>query len=316
MRTAIILSLIAFMMAPIWPQETAEKETKSEQVLISFSFLPRIGTGGFVSSKKTNMISINILAGKAAGLNGVEFGGLANMETSGVRGIQFAGITNIVGGHVEGVQFAGIENRVHSARGIQFAGISNRVGALTGIQFAGIVNRAGRVKGVQVGVVNLSDTLDGIAFGLVNISKSGGVHPVIWSTDELSLNLGIQFAPNEYWYSILSYGRGNNGDEGVLAQSLGYYLGVHLPVPIISGLYAELDRGTKSIFTGDDFSNITEDNFSNSIETRAVLGIRIFGIASLFAGVAYTQTGDNIKWFSGGETAINPLFGIQLASLY
>ena len=157
-------------------------------------------------------------------------------------------------------------------------------------------------------MVNLSDTLDGIALGLVNISKSGGVHPIVWGVGALDLNLGLKFVPNDYWYSILSYGRDNEGDKGENVQSIGFYLGFHLPVPIVPGLYAELDRGTKSIMNGD--------NFSTAIETRAVLGIRIFGIASLFAGVAYTQTGDNIKWFSGGETAINPLFGIQLASLY
>ncbi len=178
------------------------------------------------------------------------------------------------------------------------------------------MNQAGRVKGLQFGVVNLSDTLDGLAFGLVNISKSGGVHPIVWGSVESDLNLGLKFAPNDYWYSILSYGRDNQGDEGEKVQSIGFYLGFHLPVPIVPGLYAELDRGTKSIMSGDDFAIMTEENFSFAIETRAVLGIRLSGIVSLFAGVAYTQTGDNIKWFGGGETDMNPLFGIQLASLY
>ena len=308
---------MALMVAPIWPQETAEKEPQSEQVFISFSFLPNIGAGGFLSSNQINTISINLLAGKAAGLNGVEFGGLANMETGNVRGAQFAGIANLVGGSVEGAQFGGIINRTDAVKGVQFAGISNVVpGDVEGIQVAGIVNRAGRVKGLQVGVVNLSDTLDGIALGLVNISKSGGVHPIVWGGGELDLNLGLKFAPNDYWYSILSYGRENEGDKGEKVQYTGFYLGFHLPVPIVPGLYAELDRGTKSIISVDDFSEMTENDFSTALETRAVLGIRLYGIVSLFAGVAYKQTGDNIKWFGWGETNMNPLFGLQLASLY
>lgn len=180
------------------------------------------------------------------------------------------------------------------------------------MQIAGIVNKAGQVNGLQIGLVNLSDELNGLAIGLVNISKAGSVHGIAWSGGAMKMNAGIKFAPNDYWYNILSLGRGGEFDEKNDTTAIGYYLGFRLPVPILPALFVELDIGSNSIFAGDLLDDREwEDKVSMVLETRVSLVFRLHKRLSFIVGEVQTRTGNDIDWFNRGKTENSQFFGIQ-----
>ncbi|MET0462537.1 MAG: hypothetical protein ABW007_05270 [Chitinophagaceae bacterium] len=156
------------------------------------SLVPGLGTHGKLSGQVVNNVSINALGGYAAGTNGVELGGLFNIDKKAVRYFQAAGMFNIVGGSVTGFQAAGIHNLVlDSVTGFQAGGVSNLVrGKLRGVQWAGIYNHvtdtvkglqaAGianfskrKISGVQIaGIANVSNKeMNGVQAGLINYAK-------------------------------------------------------------------------------------------------------------------------------------------------
>jgi hypothetical protein len=124
-----------------------------------------------------NNFSLNIFGGYTAGTNGLELGGLFNIDKKEVKYFQAAGLFNSVGGEVKGLQLAGINNLVQdSVEGMQAAGINNFVtGKMSGFQVAGIYNHVSdSVKGVQIaGVGNFSkEKVSGVQIaGVSNISN-------------------------------------------------------------------------------------------------------------------------------------------------
>ena len=138
-----------------------EEKKPYKRIPLAISFVPSLS----FSTNVVPTVSINILAGHYAKLDGVEFGGVLNMETEEMRWAQFAGVANIVGGDVKGFQGAGTFN---AARG--------NVNAL---QASGTVNIAGRnVRVAQLaGAVNIANgDLDGLqASGAANFT-GGNVH--------------------------------------------------------------------------------------------------------------------------------------------
>lgn len=153
------------------------KEGRMAQI----SLIPSIGIGSNLSTNglMTNNFSLNVLAGYAAGVNGVEIGGLVNLIKSEVRGAQIAGISNFVGDSVGGVQVAGISNVVGgNFKGGQFAGIANfNGGSLSGYQVGGIANfNHQNAKGVQVAGIFSSTRgfVDGMQIsGICSAARSG-----------------------------------------------------------------------------------------------------------------------------------------------
>jgi hypothetical protein len=141
------------------------------------SFTPGLGTHGRLSAQVTNNFSLNVLGGYNAGVNGIELGGLFNIDKKNVQYVQLAGLFNIVGGKVNGWQAAGITNSVlESMKGLQMAGINNYVnGKFDGVQLAGIYNHASdSVKGLQMaGIANFSrKTITGSQLaGIINFSN-------------------------------------------------------------------------------------------------------------------------------------------------
>ena len=129
---------------------------------VQVSLLPFIGTNLLAKGIQTNNLSFNILAGYSQGLNGVEIGGLVNINRKDVEGVQIAGLSSINGGNTSGIQIAGIVNvDNNSVDGVQIAGVTNVVhGNLGGVQVAGIANTTtGHISGIQVaGIVNMNCT--------------------------------------------------------------------------------------------------------------------------------------------------------------
>lgn len=159
---------------------------------VQMSLMPGLGTHGRMSGQVVNKLSLNIIGGYTAGMNGVELAGVFNIDKNNVRFVQAAGVVNVVGGKVEGVQLAGVYNHdLDSVFGVQAAGVINVVkanvmgvqlagvgnidkGTVTGVQVAGVVNvGTGNVKGVQgAGVVNISKKeMSGVQVSVVNYTK-------------------------------------------------------------------------------------------------------------------------------------------------
>jgi len=179
----------------------ATDTTTVETRLFQISFVPPLGTNGTRGGKIVNRLSFNILAGYAAGVNGAEFGSIANIEKGYVKGAQFSGFVNVVGGPVTGVQFAGFANIVKdSVQGAQFAGFANitKGGVTHGGQFAGFINVAkGPVSAVQAaGFINVtSGNVTGTQLaGFANITKGDVSGPQLAGFVNIASATHAQFA--------------------------------------------------------------------------------------------------------------------------
>ncbi|MGZ5221720.1 MAG: LA_2272 family surface repeat-containing protein, partial [Chitinophagaceae bacterium] len=173
-----------------------------------FSVIPGVSTQGKLSGQVVNNFSFNLFGGYTAGVNGLEIGGLFNLNKKDVRYVQAAGLFNVVGGSVTGLQVSGLQNTsLKTVTGVQVAGINNYVkGNVSGLQIAGVANISGgemkglqaagvfnyqnrhaggiqiggvgnigggEVKGVQVaGVFNYAKKLKGLQIGLINIADT------------------------------------------------------------------------------------------------------------------------------------------------
>jgi hypothetical protein len=178
------------------------------------SVVPGVGTHGKLGGQVINNFSLNMFGGYTAGTNGLEIGGLFNIDKGNVQYVQAAGLFNAVGGQVKGLQIAGINNTVlDSVKGVQAAGIGNLVkGKLTGLQIGGIYNHVAdsvrglqaagignfarkKVSGVQIagimnfsnkstdglqvsGVINYSKRLRGVQIGLINIADTSSGYSI------------------------------------------------------------------------------------------------------------------------------------------
>lgn len=172
------------------------------------SVIPGISTNGKLNSQVVNNFSLNVFGGYAAGVNGLEIGGLFNIDKKDVQYVQAAGLFNTVGGALTGLQVGGISNTVlDSARGVQaggvhnftkdkfsgvqIGGVYNHTGAsLDGVQAAGVANfvnhstrgaqiagvaniSSREVRGAQIaGVFNYTNRLKGVQIGLINVSDT------------------------------------------------------------------------------------------------------------------------------------------------
>lgn len=157
------------------------------------SLTPGLSSHGMMSSRVVNKVSLNVIGGYTAGVDGFEIAGLFNLSKAEVRALQVAGAFNVVGGSVQGIQVAGLHNDVRAnmkglqvagalnvvkrnAEGFQIAGLANMVtGDMKGFQAAGAMNvNSGHKDGFQVaGLINInSRTSRGVGIaGLANISS-------------------------------------------------------------------------------------------------------------------------------------------------
>lgn len=138
------------------------------------SLTPGLSTGGMLGGQLVNRVSLNVVGGRTAGVDGVEMAGGFNVNQSDVRYVQVAGLLNVVGRDMSGFQAAGIGNKVlGEARGIQAAGLFNAADRVVGLQVSGLYNVAQKVDGVQLAsLINLADSSD-YPIGLINLVKTG-----------------------------------------------------------------------------------------------------------------------------------------------
>ena len=220
------------------------------------SLTPGVSSQGLFNSQLVNSVSLNIIGGHTAGVNGVEVGGIFNVnqqnvgyfQTAGLfnlvggsmRGVQVAGAVNVVvqrvsgvqvagvtswGGNVSGMQLSGIFNIAENTHGMQLAGLMNRSRGEAGTQIAGLFNKAGNVKGVQLGaLVNVADSSD-YPIGLVNLVKNGS-KSLSAGVDESSLVQLTFRSGGRVLYGLIGVGHYLNGNP--MAYALDAGLGVHI----------------------------------------------------------------------------------------
>ncbi|WP_430814334.1 STN and carboxypeptidase regulatory-like domain-containing protein [Carboxylicivirga sp. RSCT41] len=106
------------------------------------SLLPYVGTNDLMNGLTTNNVSINIIGGYTAQIEGAEFGAVSNFIQNDVIGFQAAGVSNVVGKNVVGFQAAGVASVVlGNLEGAQASGVFNRVkGHHSGTMIAGVAN--------------------------------------------------------------------------------------------------------------------------------------------------------------------------------
>ena len=125
-----------------------------------------------------------------AEFRGIQWAALANWSRRDFAGVQFAPGVNLAGGRLRGVQIAGVASVGDEVRGLQL-GTVTLAGEIAGVQL-GLVNvTRGRVRGAQFGLVNYADEA-GASFALLPITRKGGVHVDLWTSDLAALNLGLR----------------------------------------------------------------------------------------------------------------------------
>jgi hypothetical protein len=144
--------------------------------IAQISILPNIGTNLKMSGLVENTFSLNVFAGYALGVNGLEVGGLVNIDRKDVKGLQIGGLGNVVGGTAKGLQIGGLfNNNRRNMAGAQIAGLSNiLMDTIRGAQVAGISNvLRGSMYGWQVAGINnfTTESVDGVQMaGISNIA--------------------------------------------------------------------------------------------------------------------------------------------------
>jgi len=187
-----------------------------------FSLTPGLSTHGLFSSQVINKFSVNVAGGYTAGVDGLEIGGLFNINKGNSRYVQLAGIFNLVGGTVTGLQFAGVTNKtLDSVKGVQLAGFINKAeGRVSGLQLAALNNEAHKLKGVQIGLVNVVDSSEGASIGLINIIRNG-FYKVSYSASTLTNTNFSLTTGTHLFYSTLHIGANFSRREKIYDFGLG-----------------------------------------------------------------------------------------------
>lgn len=182
------------------------------------SFLPYLGTNHRLSGSVVNRFSLNVLAGYAGGVDGLEVGGLLNLVRGPMTGVQVAGFGNLVRGRLRGVQVGGFFNQnfgeTHGpqiagflnsnwqdAEGVHVAGFLNFTRKnLRAVQVAGFANAVtGSMRGAQVaGFTNFNrgsnEGFQLAGFANFNGRSNRGAQIAGFANATLSDNNGFQLA--------------------------------------------------------------------------------------------------------------------------
>lgn len=172
---------------------------------VQISLTPGLSTHGMFSPQVVNKFSLNLAGGYTAGVNGLEVGGLFNINKNDSKYFQMAGIFNLVGGNVTGLQFAGVENKsLDTVRGAQIALFTNSAGEqLSGVQISALHNQTRHLKGLQVGLVNVAGISDGASIGLLNMIGNG-FYRLTWSANDISnSNIALKTGTHFFYSELL-----------------------------------------------------------------------------------------------------------------
>jgi len=181
-------------------------------------------------------------------LMGAQFSvGLNHIGGDG-RGVQMTSGVNNVAGHFLGAQFSSGLNIANTIDGAQLGLLNVVTGQFAGAQ-VGLVNvAAGRARGVQLGLVNYADEADA-SIALIGVTRKGGVHPMLWSSNTAAVNVGVRFDAN-YTYTFLGAGMHPAG----AGESLLFGLGLGLKLPFTERIGIEFDLSQWFVAYAGDFN--------------------------------------------------------------
>lgn len=254
------------------------------------SVTPGLSSHGALSSQVVNKFSLNLAGGYTAGVNGVELGGLFNINKRDTRYLQFAGVFNLVGGTVTGLQLAGVSNQaLDTVKGIQIAGVINTAeGQVSGLQLAALNNRAHMLKGVQIGLLNQADTSEGVSIGLVNLIGNG-FYKVSYSTNNLmNTNLSVATGTHRFYTKF-------NAGVNIWPDKLiyGFGLGAGHDFMFSHKIYLSAEGGYMFMNTG-----VWADRW---IYGKMLLNAQLSKRVNVFAGPSYSRY-SNAQRYQGEET--------------
>jgi hypothetical protein len=289
------------------PSACAHSAAKT--VIASADVLPFIGTSTVTGVDHTRNLSISVLGGWSTGVRGVTVSNGFNIATEVVCGVQLTGGVNVSAGPVQGLQLGGVnvsgplegtqagigvnvatEVRglqlggvnvaTRSAYGAQAGGVNIAVDELVGVQIGAVNVAAGGVKGVQIGAINVASEST-LSLGLINILPRGRVHIDAWGTESGLMMLGVKNG-GRYFHNI--YGAGVLPAAGHVELAFAFGMGVHLPIPVTSGLFVDVDLLGYSLHSTD--SPLTP---STLVQARALLGVPILRRLAFYVGPSVTM---------------------------
>ncbi|WP_316836041.1 carboxypeptidase-like regulatory domain-containing protein [Pedobacter nutrimenti] len=254
------------------------------------SLTPAINTHGNFSGQIVNEISLNVIGGYSAGVDGVEVGGIFNLNKMNMRGVQLAGIFNINGGKADGLQLAGVYNDVKGSRtGVQLAGIFNTVhGKSSGLQMSGILNQADQLSGFQFGLINVAHSSTGYSLGLLNLISNGFQRINISTNETTTLNLALKTGNNNLYTSLL-------GGMNLKKEEKQYLFGAGLGKVINMGKMLSLspELSCRYLYLGNWKDINLLNRFDLDLNFRLTNGLRI-------------TTGPSLNIYYSDQVALNP----------
>ena len=281
------------------------------QVLSHFDLNLIYGRVGSIDGAQLGGVNVVSREGEqAVRMEGLQLGLVSNLVHGEVRGVQGAGLFNFGSGAVHGAQLAFGANLAEGAvRGLQSALLFNRSGDLHGLQLSavnvagdvdgvqlGLVNVARRVRGVSIGLVNIADDIDGLPLAPFSVTKSGGVHPVMWSGSSTFGNAGVKLA-TRHTYTLFfgSYHRAFDlpfvGGGFALGGSVGLGAGFRADLDLSGTYLVSPELSSNALGTRTYHEQLVQPRL------RLMLAYRAFSHLGAFVGVAAAaQVRSELGW--------------------
>ncbi len=252
------------------------------EVPFDIGLIPPASMNGAVMRKRKdhslrirNRASLSFGWNKSARVDGVSLGLLASIVDEDLHGVQGSAGVAIVRGHAEGWQFGQVFNHAGTLVGAQTGFINNVGGLRKGAQL-GFVNVGGDVQGVQLGFVNWA-TRAKASVGFITLTREGGVHPEVWTSDNAAFNLGLRF-PAKYTYSMFAIGAHPFGRGSSWQFGLGW--GGHAPL----GQGAFMDVDLSGYVVLESAGQVMKKRPGALAQLRILFGYQAFERLSVFAG--------------------------------
>lgn len=294
---------------------TARGTTTSDEyvrVPVSIGFFPALSMAG--KARPTIVgFGVAVLWSQVARVHGMSMATGADIVREEVRGVQWSGGASVVRGRLSGAQLtAGMNWVSEDARGAQLAGLANAAdraaglqatfggnyaGAMRGAQIGivnvarrsasgaqlGVLNVGGNVRGAQLGLFNFARRSDA-SVGLLSITREGGVHADVWTSDTAAFNVGVRFDA-KYTYSFLAMGFHPAGRGA--GWQLGGGLGGHIPLRGPAAL--EIDIAAYAAFVDPAFRTA----LAHLATARLMLAWRLRPRVTLFGGPTFNLQHDD-----------------------
>jgi hypothetical protein len=260
------------------------------------SLTPGLSSHGMFSPQVVNKFSLNLVGGYTAGVNGIEFGGLFNINRMNSRYLQLAGVFNMVGGTVTGLQAAGVHNRaLDTVKGVQIATFINKAeGQMAGLQLSALNNSARKLKGVQIGLVNTADTSEGASIGLVNIIGNGFYKATLSTSDLTNTNVSLKTGTHTFYTALLV---GINLDPNNKLYTIG--LGIGHDFMLSNKVYVSSEAAYNVVDAGDWDNRL--------LQGKLILNIQLSKNISLFAGPTFNRYNSSSSFHVPGYKNVNHL---------